>query len=328
MTDVRISLRQLEYFVAAAETGTIAAAAEHHHISATAVSSAVSQLEKTLDLQLVIRRKAKGLTLTQGGETLLAHARELLEHAGVVEADVRSLGTTLSGSLTVGCFSTLAPLLLPTLVDELPCHHPDLVLEVVEDSVTGLHQRLTDGSCEVAMMYDIGIEPGFDVTPLYTTAAHIVLPATHPLAEHGRIALGDLAAEPMALLDLPPIGDHFLRQLERRGTTPHVQYRCRSAEAIRALVARGRAWSILLQRPQVLHSYEGLPLAQLDITDTLDPVSVALVTTTGQRATRKARAFMDFCRRTGSAASGDPRSGAGQLRAPFTARTQREGIPV
>lgn len=63
---LRITLRQLEYFVAVGECGSIAQAAERLNISSPSISTAISQLEAEFGLQLFIRRHAYGLSLTQG----------------------------------------------------------------------------------------------------------------------------------------------------------------------------------------------------------------------------------------------------------------------
>ena len=75
------SLRQLLYFVAVAEKGTVSAASERLRVSPSAVSLAISELERALKVQLCVRRKAHGVTLTVSGTQLLHHARALLRQA-------------------------------------------------------------------------------------------------------------------------------------------------------------------------------------------------------------------------------------------------------
>ncbi len=62
-----MSLRQLDYFVIAAEIGTMTGAAQRLHVSQSAVSLGIAELERQLGVQLLLRCKAKGLTLTEAG---------------------------------------------------------------------------------------------------------------------------------------------------------------------------------------------------------------------------------------------------------------------
>src|SRR5690349_529815 len=111
-----MNLRQLECFVAAADAGTMTAAAAQLFVSQSAISLAVAQLERSVGTQLLIRHKARGLELTPAGRRLLPQARSLLAHADDVRTAAEAEGGALSGPLTVGCFRTAAPFLLPELL--------------------------------------------------------------------------------------------------------------------------------------------------------------------------------------------------------------------
>ena len=78
---LRFSLRQLEYFRAVAECGSIAAAAERVNVSSPSISTAIAQLEDEFGLQLFIRRHAQGLSLTPGGTQFLGQVRNVLQEA-------------------------------------------------------------------------------------------------------------------------------------------------------------------------------------------------------------------------------------------------------
>src|SRR5690242_14425686 len=115
MSRVRISLRELEYFVDAAQAGTMSAAAATHGISQSAVSLAIGHLERSIGAQLFARQRGRGLTLTASGRRILLDARELLRQAESLEASAKALGEEIAGELLVGCFSPLAPFVMPRL---------------------------------------------------------------------------------------------------------------------------------------------------------------------------------------------------------------------
>ncbi|MEU5144644.1 MFS transporter [Streptomyces sp. NPDC021139] len=99
---VGFTLVQLRYFLVAAEHGSMTEASAELHMAQSAVSAAVYNLERDLRVQLFIRRRGRGLTLTPAGERLRQQARELLGRAREVEREARGDGGTISGPVTVG----------------------------------------------------------------------------------------------------------------------------------------------------------------------------------------------------------------------------------
>ncbi|MFI6284866.1 LysR family transcriptional regulator [Streptomyces sp. NPDC051018] len=293
-----LSLRQLRYFVAAAEVGTISGAAAREHISQSAVALAIGELERTLGVQLFLRRQAKGLTITHAGLSVLADARPLLAHAEELVSSARHLGGQLSGDLTVGCYTTLAPFLMPSLLEGFAAEHPTVRLSFVEGSQVELQEKLLDGRCEVALLYDLDLQPGVHQETLYHTRPHVVLPGTHALARQASVSLHDLADEPMIMLDYPPSRHYFTQLLESLGVRPVIRHTTSSFETVRSLVARGLGYSLLIQRPASGVSHEGKPLAECPIREQVPDMPVLLAWPARAKLTRRAAALADFCRRT------------------------------
>jgi len=113
---MRFSFRQLEYFVAAGETGSVTRAAQGSHSSQPTVSAAIAKLEASLGVQLFVRHHAQGLSLTPEGRRFLGEAKALLRHASDVERFATALSDEVGGTLDLGCLVTLAPLVAPSLV--------------------------------------------------------------------------------------------------------------------------------------------------------------------------------------------------------------------
>lgn len=300
-----LSLRQLHFFVAAAEAGSIAGAAAREHVSQSTVALAISELERTLGVQLFLRRQAKGLTITQAGAAVLADARALLGHADELLVSARSLGGQLSGSLTVGCYTTLAPFVMPGVLEGFAAQHPTVRLGITEGSLIDLQEKLLDGSCEVALLYDLDLQPGIHHEELYRTRPHVLLPAAHRLAGAASVSLRDLTDEPMIMLDYPPSLHYFTHLLESAGVRPTIRHTTKSFETVRSMVARGLGYTLLIQRPTSGVSYEGLPLAECEISEHIPEMPVLIAWPARAKLTRRAKAFVGYCRQ--HLASGPPR---------------------
>jgi DNA-binding transcriptional LysR family regulator len=293
---LRVSLRQLEYLVAVSAHGTMSAAAEHCRVSQSAVSLAIAQLERSLRVELFLRHRSKGMTLTLAGHKVVADARRLLAQADELQSSARSLGQDLTGRLVIGCFPTLTPYIMPITLDDFGREHAAIEIDFIEGSVSQLHESLLNGTCEMALMYDIGLQPDLRTETLYEVRPHVILPAHHRLAGSATVRLADLADEPMIMLDMHPSEEHFRSVFAEAGVTPRIARRTVSAESVRALVAGGAGYSVLLQRAASSVSYSGLPFVTSEIEEAITPTAVQLVAPASARLTRRALAFREFCR--------------------------------
>ncbi|MBT2409909.1 MULTISPECIES: LysR family transcriptional regulator [unclassified Streptomyces] len=292
------TLVQLRYFLVAAERGSMTEASQELHIAQSAVSAAVYNLERDLRVQLFIRRRGRGLTLTPAGERLQQQARDLLARAREVEREARGEGEELAGPVTVGCFVTLAPYYLPPLFSECTERHPGIEIDVVEAETDQLVQALTAGRIDFALTYGLGLSaaPELRGETIALAPAYVLVPAGHPLAGRDSVELNELSAEPLVLLDLPHSRDYFHSLVAATGTAPDVRYRTRSYETVRSLVARGLGYSVLNQRPATSQTYGGGEVAALRLRDGGPPLEVKIASVDGMTQTARARAVMDLLR--------------------------------
>ncbi len=291
LSGARFTLRQLEYFVAVAEAGTVTSAAERVHLSQSAMSTALADLERVLGVQLLVRHHARGVTLTPSGDELLISARELLRQADDLDTSAHALGEGLVGRVRLGCFAILAPYLVPPLVATVVEELPGLEVEPIEEPLDGIESGLREGRFEVALTYDLGLGEGIERQPLLEIRPHALLAFDHPLSTGEPVRLADLADEPFVLLDLPHSRDYFKAAFTAAGVQPRIRYRTRSAETARALVGRGLGWSLLNLRPSNDESLEGRRVVACDLADAMPALTVVLAKAHGTRLTKRALAL-------------------------------------
>ncbi len=302
-------MNQLAAFIAVAEAGTISAAAERLHVSPSALSAAVSELERVLQVELLRRRKAKGVSLTPTGEVVLPRARFLLHQAAELEADARGEERGVGGLVRIGCYPSLAPTVLPALISEFTRAHPDARLEVSENTQDQLGTGLESGALDLAIMYDLERDPTWRSVSLTALRPRVVLPAGHRLAGEGPLDLADLAEDPMVLLDAPPSSGHATACCAAAGFAPRVVYRARTYETARSFVGRGLGWTLLLQQPSADVTYEGMPVVVRDIgSPALPAVAVDVVWHPESLPSRASRALVALAvRMAGAGTLGLPR---------------------
>ncbi len=157
----RLAAHHLEAFHAIADAGSFSAAAKRLRLSQPALSYRIAQLETQLGKR-VFHRARRGATLTEAGARVLRHCQvlrglevELLSDLGL-EAG-RAAEGTLSGSVRIGAFSSVARSCVMPALEDLARENPRLMFDFVVREMTELTRALLDGSLDFALL-DHGIE--------------------------------------------------------------------------------------------------------------------------------------------------------------------------
>lgn len=289
-----VSLRQLELFAALSNFTTLSAAAAHLHISESALSQAVTSLEKTVGEQLCVRRKARGLTLTPTGQQFAEQARKIV-------ADTQELvlgtgrGQELRGPVKLGCYSSFATNVVPELLEGFPKRHPGVRLEIMVGTNEELLAALAAGRLDVALVFDVSLPVGYRRRKIYATALQVHLPPDHPLAAADAVDLPDLADEPCILYDAAPSVRNVTDAFAARGLEPRIEARVTQITLVEALVGRGVGYGLLMSRPNTLPmSTEGRPVVIRPLDPPVTVSHVAGIWPADMKLTPRASALLDF----------------------------------
>jgi DNA-binding transcriptional LysR family regulator len=292
---LRYTLRQLEYAIAAQESGSVAQAAQRLGVAQPTLSAAIAKLEDQLGLQLFIRHHAQGVSVAPQARAFFAEARNLITHARDIERSTQSTGMDVQGTLSLGSFTTIASAFAPKLIATFTARHPAAVLKLEEGAQDSLLDGLRGGHFDAALLYDVDLPADLEVRHLAAFAPHILLPAAHSLARRKRLHLKSLRDEPLILLDIAPSRTYFLRLLNAAGIAPRIAFSSPSLEVVRGLVGQGLGYSILITRPFGDRAYSGEALSAVAIADDAEKGVVALASLRRVRKTRLALAFEDHC---------------------------------
>ncbi len=290
------TLRQLEYFVAVAEAGSVTKAAAAVHLSQSAMSAALADLEGALSVQLLVRHHARGISLTPAGKEMLVASRQLLASAADLRSVAQGLGTSLSGNLSIGCFQVVAPYLLPTLLAAAAETMPNLHLQTTEVDLADLAEGVANGTFELGIGYDLVDDPRLKRWPLFTLPPYVLVSGNHPLAGRDAVDLTELADEPMVLLDLPHSREYFQGVFAAAGVEPDVRYRSTTVETCRALVGRELGYTVLNLRAAVPTALDGHAVAAIPISGAPPSLTVVLLNAVAARPTRRASVVAELCR--------------------------------
>lgn len=283
---IPFTLRQMECFLAVASGGSIAAAALTLNASDSAVSDALTAMERALGTRLFNRRRAHGATLTSDGIAIVPIVQRMLVDAEALAATVGRGTGAMTGPVRIGALGTLAPVILPRLIHASALKHPGVRIDYRTDDQPALLEQLAGGELDLVLTYDIDVPPELRRQSLYSTEACLLIDASHPLAHTNAISLEQLAHEPMVLLDISSSRIHTLELMSSRSITPHIAFRTDNYELCRSLVGRGLGYSLLMRRTIDEHTWDGGEVVFVPITPPPRSVDVLLLWSTAIRAPR------------------------------------------
>lgn len=243
-----MTLTDLRYIVALAETLHFGRAAEKCFVAQPTLSTAVKKLEDELGTPLFER--GAEVRITPVGEAVVAQARRVLAEAARVKELAQAGQDPLRGPLKLGAIYTVGPYLLPRLIPLLHAHAPAMPLLIQENFTTRLAELLRAGELDAIVVALPFEAPGIVVAALYDEPFRMVAAAGHAWATRERIAPAMLAEEPLLLLGA---GNCFrdqvlqvcprLREPRENGLPRTVEGS--SLETIRHMVASGMGVTVL-----------------------------------------------------------------------------------
>ncbi|MEV0643961.1 LysR family transcriptional regulator [Phytomonospora sp. NPDC050363] len=238
-----LDVRRLRLLRDLARLGTIAAVAEAHTYSASAVSQQLAALQREAGVEL-LERTGRRVTLTPAGVSLVEHAETVLAALEAASATLAAARSGLRGTVRIGAFPTAMRTLLPAALVALARDRPSLDLMVRELDPVDMPDALRDRSLDVALLHDYDLapvapDPTVDSEPLLDETVFLAVPAAMPGGSGG----GPVAAFRDAdwILGAPGTLCHTVavRTCQAAGYTPRTRHHTDDFTAVLALVAAG-----------------------------------------------------------------------------------------
>ncbi|MCV9921862.1 LysR family transcriptional regulator [Pseudomonas sp. BT-42-2] len=259
-----MNLKQLEYALAVADTGSFTRAAERCHVVQSALSHQVARLEAQLGVSL-FERTSRRVRLTPAGEAFVLSARPALEAAQRIADDVAAACGQVRGRLSIGEISSLTALDLVDLLALFHARYPAVDVRWL----TAKSELLVADVCERRL--DVGfiglwqgeVLQGVHHRLLGREELVAVLPPGHTLARRERLALADIADQ--VLVDFPE-GTGARRQTDEAfqaaGLVHRVQFEIGHIRLVEKFVQRGLAIGLVPER--IANEFAGVGVARLD----------------------------------------------------------------
>lgn len=242
-----IELRQIRYFLAAAEHSSFRKAASALGIQESAISRRIRDLEDHLGASLFQRHNG-GVFLTLAGQRFVRHARKALRQLEQGAKDVATIGRSEDGRIKIGIFSSLASGFLWDLLRAYDKGHAQVRIELIDgnpaDHVSAIRQLRLD------VAFITGTSPWSDceIEQLWSERVFVVLPSDHPLCWKGEFDWHDLVGERFIVSDGAPgpeIHDYLVQRLADLGRHPEIHTHSVGRDNLLSLVAIGRGLTVM-----------------------------------------------------------------------------------
>jgi len=216
-----MEIRQLHYFLTVADELHFGRAAERLHVVQSAVSQQLHRLERELGVRL-FDRTTRTVRLTEAGQRLLPHARDVLDAATRAQTSIEELRTERSATLRLGTSSGLGAR-LEAILAEFTRLAPKAQVELVTATTQERIKRVRSGELDATILRGSPPEPGLELLPLWQDRLLVAVPAGHHLAQQEAIDVADLAPLPLRLASRrrnPALHDLVLRCCREAGFEP------------------------------------------------------------------------------------------------------------
>lgn len=212
-----MELRQLRYFVAIVDHGSLSRAAVAVHVAQPALTQQLRQLEEELGTQL-LHRSAQGVVSTDAGKLFYQHALAILKQVADAKQAVVQSAERPSGSVTLGLPHSISGALALPLLMAARASYPEITLQLTEEISGNLIEQLKAGRLNLAVLFDDGQLSQFDTTALVEEDLVFIKKRSSPLlGDAGAATLADALACPLIL------------PAQHQGVRPRIEAVARSA---------------------------------------------------------------------------------------------------
>jgi DNA-binding transcriptional LysR family regulator len=236
---MRFDLTDLKLFLHVVEAGSITAGAERMHLAVAAASTRIRNMEIELGTPL-LNRERQGVHPTPAGRTLVHHARQMLQQAERMRAELGEYADGLKGHVRLLSNTNALTEFLPEPLSNFLTSHPQVNIDLEERLSDEIVAAVADGKADIGIVAGTEDVTGLEVFPFRVDRFVLVTSPTHPLAAKKKIAFVEALDSDFVGLDRASSLQRFLSdKAERIGRRLKLRVQLRSFDAVCRMVECG-----------------------------------------------------------------------------------------
>jgi DNA-binding transcriptional LysR family regulator len=292
---MKIDTLGLQAFVAIADQGGFGKAAESLHITQTALSRRLQNLESLLGVKLV-ERTTRSVALTRLGRDFLPQGRRLLADLSNALAEIRKTGKAQRGDVAIACVPTVGVQFLPRIIQEYSARYPENRIKILDHASSGVAEAVLRREAEFGIHIGGAHHAELEGVPLLEDRFVLILRDDHPLARKKNASWKQLAAYPLIFAGEVSGNRPLLdTALNARGVALQSYYEVQRSSTAVGLVAEGVAAAVVPSLALQKGAYPRICIVPL-----VDPVvsrTLVLISRKTAHLSPAAQALYDMIRR-------------------------------
>ncbi|MGA3854642.1 LysR family transcriptional regulator [Bacillus pumilus] len=244
---------QYKVFLTVVECGSFTKAGDKLGLTQSGVSHNIAKLESELGIVL-LRRNRNGLALTDAGERVMPHIRQIIHHAALLEQEAALIQGMEVGNIKIGTFSSFSSKMLPQLIHRFTKGYPNIQVELYEGGYEEIEEWIASGTVDVGFLTQPSRE--FETVPLFQDELVVLMQENHRFHTKKVIEVDSLHNESFIM---PKAGCDLLikKLLKERGVKPQVLFEIGDNNTLISIVQEGLGVTIiptLILPPQMSHT--------------------------------------------------------------------------
>lgn len=286
-----MDIKQIEYFVSIAETGSFSQAAEELYISQSSLSKAIIAMEKELDVKLFDRNKRR-IAITDAGKVFHTHALKLKENYRSMLVDLGEY-KKITPSLVLAAIPVIAQYGITSYVAKFKKTYPHINFTLEEREASVVWPALSQHKYDLAFARDYNIDPNvFSYFPLLTDKLMVAVSCDHRFAKRKSISLTELSDENFIMFNKGTlIHELSMNACKLAGLEPRIFYATLRAASIIGMVASNSGIALIMEK--VLNYYNHSDVVAICLDQTIES-KVILAYPKDRKLSKPAKIFLDF----------------------------------
>jgi LysR family cyn operon transcriptional activator len=251
-----MEVRQLNYFIKAAELLHFTDAAAASFVTQSTLSQQIKQLEEELGTPL-FDRIGKQVRLTEAGNIFLIHARKIILDIKKSKQALFEYGNMMNGQLNIGVTYSFSSLILPALTP-FSEKYPGIILHVESGPALQLENKLRMADLDIILAFHEQTDgDGLEMQPLFASRVMMVVSKNNPLAKLSKISLKELAKADLVLQGTGFNSRDMLTEIFKKNkVSPTIKLEMNDVHSLLSMVERGN-WVTIINE-NAIANWEGL----------------------------------------------------------------------
>ncbi|WP_018755430.1 LysR family transcriptional regulator [Paenibacillus terrigena] len=238
-----MNLIKYEIFSKVVECESLTKAGERLNLTQSAVSHAISSLEREFGLSLLMRNRS-GVQLTNNGERLIQPIREILQLNEKLNQEIAAIKGIERGTVKIGTFSSVSIQWLPGIIKQFHELFPLIDIKLFDGNYHEIEASIATGISDFGFVNLPTTDTSLEVIPLQQDQMQCVLPIDHPLCNESSIRIDQIKDEPF-IMPIAGCDNDIKRIFTQNHINPTIKFELEDDQAILAMVQNGLGISIL-----------------------------------------------------------------------------------